>query len=111
MADPGPPSIAVESASDIPRDGTLQREVKKSLESLLSRSDSGASGDEVDEPEQTLSVPSTVQGKPRETSRKGRKISVNEALKDMETIKEGYLDQSGRFQVYRITLNFPTLTL
>ena len=81
MADPGPPSIAVESASDIPRDGTLQREVKKSLESLLSRSDSGASGDEVDEPEQTLSVPSTVQGKPRETSRKGRKISVNEALK------------------------------
>ena len=81
MADPGPPSIAVECTGDVHREGTLQREAKQSLESLLSRSDSGASGDEADEPEQTLSVPSTVQGKARETARKGRKISVNEALK------------------------------
>ena len=80
MANTGPPSIAVETTSDVHRGGTLQREVKKSLESLLSRSDS-ASGDEADEPEQTLSVPSIVQGKMRETNRKGRKISVSEALK------------------------------
>ena len=76
MAETSPPSIAVvESASKV-QDG---REVKASSESLLSRSDSGASADEAEEADQTsLSVPSSTQSKP---GRKGRKISVNEALK------------------------------
>ena len=73
MADPSPPSIAVSETAS-----TGEQQVKQSLESLLSRSDSASGDEDVDEPESsTLAVPSSVQEKPRETSRKGRKISVN----------------------------------
>lgn len=85
MADyPSPPSIAVseskEGTSHGERDGEVG--VKQSLESLLSRSDS-ASADETEEADHTsLSVPGGggLQERQRETSRKGHKISVNDAL-------------------------------
>ena len=78
MADASPPSITVVEAEKAGKTGSR---VKESLESLLSRSDSG-SADEVEESEQTvLSVPSNIANKQRDTSRKGRKISVNEPLK------------------------------
>jgi hypothetical protein len=95
MADPTPPSIAVCETTD--RDGVGGEGVKQSLESLVSRSDSASVDEDGDEGESsTLAVPSTVQGKSRETSRKGRKISLN--VKEVEAIKEGYLDRAGRFQ-------------
>ena len=82
MADPTPPSIAVCETTD--RDGVGGEGggggegVKQSLESLVSRSDSASVDEDGDEGESsTLAVPSTVQGKSRETSRKGRKISLN----------------------------------
>ena len=75
MADPCPPSIAVIESECL-------GEVKQSLESLLSRSDSASGEEEGEEAEApTLAVPCSVQGKTRVTSRKGRKISVNEAVK------------------------------
>lgn len=78
MVDPVPPRIAVEHAS---QEGPLSGEVKESLESFLSRSDS-ASGEEAEEPFSAgLSVPGNAQGKSRRTGRKGRKISINDALK------------------------------
>lgn len=80
MADTSPPRITVVEAEK------TGPKVKESLESLVSRSDSG-SADEVEETEQTaLSVPSS--NKQRETSRKGRKISVNDALKVSRRVYE-----------------------
>lgn len=82
MADPSPPSISVIETAGVEGDGAGGREVKQSLESLLSRSDSASGDEEGEEPEATtLAVPSSVQGKTRETSRKGRKISVNASVK------------------------------
>ena len=84
MADFAPPSISViESAAG---DGVRRRpgeRVKQSLESLLSRSDSGSGEEEVEEEAEQprLAVPSSVQEKTRETSRKGRKISISAAFK------------------------------
>lgn len=78
MADPVPPRIAVEYVS---QERPLAGEVKETLESFLSRSDS-ASGEEAEEQlPAELSVPGNVQGKSRRTGRKGRKISINDALK------------------------------
>lgn len=71
MADLVPPRIAIESVS---QEGP-QGEGKENLES---RSDS-ASGEETEEqPPAELTVP---EGKSRNTGRKGRKISINRAIK------------------------------
>ena len=80
MADSTPPSIAVlsETTDQDGVGGEGGEEVKQSLESLLSRSDSASVDEDGDEGESsTLAVPSTSQGKSRDTSRKGRKISLN----------------------------------
>jgi hypothetical protein len=104
MADSTPPSIAIlsETTDQDGVGGEGGEEVKQSLESLLSRSDSASVDEDGDEGESsTLAVPSTAQGKSRDTSRKGRKISLN-VVKEVEAIKEGYLDRAGRFQVYTL---------
>lgn len=85
MADVDPPSITVIESEEVEGggEGVGCGEGNRSLESLVSRSDSASceeeEGEEVDAPK--LAVPVNLQGKARESSRKNRKISINASVK------------------------------